>query len=567
MPINILHISDLHLENFTPEDKEEIKSRFKDPEDPHFEKKFLNFLDNKEYPIDYVIITGDLANKGTAEEYIAVKNFLTQICTKLGLDASKFIICPGNHDVNFIKNKIAFHSNSAKFLEEGNNAPSLNEAYKFHQEKFDDFKNFYDTFYEQKKLLFNPEESLFDITKIQVDGVDVLICAINSCYKESFYEHIGYIDHTSMEKKLDTMDKDLLKIFTSHHIPFAVNTEEKPISNFDSHIQFFCNEFNARIFIFGHQHKSETTEIKRDNCEFKEFCVGSLGKNEAGVQNTFNIMTLSYEQENLNIKKTPFQYIYHEQTFRWELISGSISNTKLPYIKPIPNKKIVAKRIGKDIPPLPKPTFIPSETITFFSEKLAQIVASNKLYSSGHFHWNNHTRTLGLINTYALLTNKDSSKVAKGAVLQLFDEKVKESEYIIGIGQEGIILGSFIACHKNINFSSLPYHSRKKDYSKHENKLDLTGIKKITFVTDVTYTGHSIANILNEEVFRNVEEANLISLFYISKQIKYTPEIFEELNSKLKFFMVCDKIKIDKCEEEIVNCSICENKLEKVYEF
>jgi orotate phosphoribosyltransferase len=163
-----------------------------------------------------------------------------------------------------------------------------------------------------------------------------------------------------------------------------------------------------------------------------------------------------------------------------------------------------------------------------------------------------------------------SSKVAKGAILELYNHYSIYSDCIIGIGQEGIILGSFLACEKSLPFLSTPHHSRKKDHSKHETELNLDDYKKITFITAVACTGMSIAEILTEKetVFKNVEIVSLISLFYISKDTEYQADIFKNLDNRLNFYTVCDKIRIDKCKDETKNeCSIFNNKLEKVHIF
>ena len=140
MKINILHISDLHLEDFKPEDKDLIKSRFQ-------EKNFIDklFSSIKKYcsELTYIIITGDLANTGSSKEYFIVREFLDKMMQELEFEKGRVLICPGNHDINWKKSQKAFYNAAANALNNEEDAPKENESYKFHIEKFEDFTQFY----------------------------------------------------------------------------------------------------------------------------------------------------------------------------------------------------------------------------------------------------------------------------------------------------------------------------------------------------------------------------------------------------------------------------------------
>ena len=212
------------------------------------------------------------------------------------------------------------------------------------------------------------------------------------------------------------------------------------------------------------------------------------------------------------------------------------------------------------------------ERIELFSDKLIEIITNFDLFSSGHYHWNKSTRTLGFIDTYSLLANSKNSKVAKGGILELYNSHSLDSEFIIGLGQEGNILGGFLAMNKGLFFTSIPYFSRNDDYSKHEKDLNINASERITIVTDVIHGASSVMNIIKDKVvsFENVKNIDLLSLFYISKEDTYNPNIFKSLDSRLNFYTVSDKIKIDKCQykdDEYESCSIFCKKLERVHVF
>lgn len=285
MSINVLHLSDLHLEEFKPNDNPRIKSRF---QEKNFEDKFFNSIQNSGLGIDYAIVTGDLANTGSYAEYNVVEKFLNKFPKELGIEKTRILICPGNHDINWRKSKKAFHNHAAASMNEGKEAPSEIDSYKYHKEKFEYFTNFYNKYYSDPSLVFNPSLSVYRHLNISIGDCEILFCMLNSCYRESHYfkNHYGYIDHESFEAFLKNSEESILKIAMLHHIPVVLN-DTKSIRNWDDEIKYLCSRYNVRVFLFGHQHKSQGSKIKRNDNEFIQMSVGTLGKSDIGVQNTF----------------------------------------------------------------------------------------------------------------------------------------------------------------------------------------------------------------------------------------------------------------------------------------
>lgn len=96
--IRILHVTDFHLNNRTLRD-------WNDHYKESFIKKINEFQQRKK--IDLVAFTGDLIDKGGKDfggATFAFEKFnehiIIPILQALELDISRFIICPGNHDIN-----------------------------------------------------------------------------------------------------------------------------------------------------------------------------------------------------------------------------------------------------------------------------------------------------------------------------------------------------------------------------------------------------------------------------------------------------------------------------------
>lgn len=100
-PVNsILWLSDIHF----------VKQEYYDS--VGFFKRFISgFLHrvnviNSRYGIDYIVFSGDIACRGTEEEYICFENYILKPLVELENARFKFIFLPGNHDVNRNNNKI-----------------------------------------------------------------------------------------------------------------------------------------------------------------------------------------------------------------------------------------------------------------------------------------------------------------------------------------------------------------------------------------------------------------------------------------------------------------------------
>ena len=68
-------------------------------------------------PVKFIIVSGDLAHSGKAEQYLLVESFLNDLLGILGLNNSDVYIVPGNHDVNRSLRQLAFHGARSKFVD------------------------------------------------------------------------------------------------------------------------------------------------------------------------------------------------------------------------------------------------------------------------------------------------------------------------------------------------------------------------------------------------------------------------------------------------------------------
>jgi hypothetical protein len=94
--IHILHLSDLHFGDDT----------FAGVCRMQLETDLIHELEIKR--LEYLIISGDVANRSTEKEYDAAFAMVDGLVKRFGLDASRVVVVPGNHDVNWDKSEEAY---------------------------------------------------------------------------------------------------------------------------------------------------------------------------------------------------------------------------------------------------------------------------------------------------------------------------------------------------------------------------------------------------------------------------------------------------------------------------
>lgn len=93
--IQILQFSDIHFLccNDTEDEYVQMRQRFKED---------LECLKNKVGAIPYILICGDIANKGQMAEFDKARSFINELCNILKVDdkAPNVFVVPGNRDID-----------------------------------------------------------------------------------------------------------------------------------------------------------------------------------------------------------------------------------------------------------------------------------------------------------------------------------------------------------------------------------------------------------------------------------------------------------------------------------
>lgn len=250
--INILHISDAHIEKSGEKKVTEIVTKLcRDIERISMEKNIK---------IDLICFSGDLIQSGeqafTGEKQweLADNILVTPLIEQLHLGRDAFVMTPGNHEVDCSKIKTV--------LEKGLDVYSLEEIQSNYDEMEPSFKDRINYFYEKMKKAHHEAEfaKLGYTVKKQIEGNTVGIACVDSAWRSSGigWQERGkmYICKEQIEDLYNMLEDCDIKICMLHHpLDWLVESEmhlvEQTLSKFDivlnGHVHENYNKQNVHM--------------------------------------------------------------------------------------------------------------------------------------------------------------------------------------------------------------------------------------------------------------------------------------------------------------------------------
>lgn len=281
--IDIIHLSDLHF-------GQHHRYIGDTPYDTSL-SKILEDLDglSDKYKINpsLVVVTGDLAETGAPGEYLKAREFLSGLPGNLSLGASRTVIVPGNHDVNYDM----YMSSKFRHIAHGK---SFELPY---FEKFEIFKEFYDDFYEGDYTL---SEILYNIFPYPELGL--IVAGLNSCVKETTEKHLGWIGLEQVHragKEIDELDPERkhLRIAAFHHNFFRESRlDNENLADADE-IRGALAQHRFSILMHGHRHINAIQQTYvPPSIPLTVICTGSAGLDHSVLPdhpNQYQILRIS----------------------------------------------------------------------------------------------------------------------------------------------------------------------------------------------------------------------------------------------------------------------------------
>jgi predicted MPP superfamily phosphohydrolase len=215
--LHILHLSDIHLGTAS----QAHKYRTQLETDLKRELK-VNHL-------EYLVISGDVAHYSTPDEYEAAFELMDGLVKRFGLDSSRVVVVPGNHDLNwdlsekaypFVpKRKLPDPLPEGRYIEAGDVGALLRDE-KLYRERFAHFSaHFYKKVYGGTEYPLEHAEQ--GILHLRPDD-RTLFLALNSCWQiDHHYRERAGINMDALSRALDQLQDSKydgwLKIAVWHH--------------------------------------------------------------------------------------------------------------------------------------------------------------------------------------------------------------------------------------------------------------------------------------------------------------------------------------------------------------
>lgn len=318
--IRILHISDIHLDNDSKEDFNNL-----------IQKPFFETLkkETESKKIDLVFLTGDLINKGTGgfsttDDAFRSFNeiFLEPLQKVLSINKDDIIICPGNHDVN----RTLDNPDDDKVLyEDAKDQKKLSEIIGTCREikaypglkKILPFKSFEKDYY---KNVNDSYITLFDsFHKRKIQGIDIGILALNTAwnpYKDDLKALLGK-DQIFIHKT--ELSKCKINLLLSHY-------QLETCKDIDTSVSALLNPFS--LCCFGHQHSVDSQKIVNSVGK----CIGysiskglmqhNLHESDYHYLNGFSLINLNIQETIEDIEVFPYTYSKEFNKYVYDTISS-----------------------------------------------------------------------------------------------------------------------------------------------------------------------------------------------------------------------------------------------------
>jgi hypothetical protein len=283
----ILHLSDLH---FGPHRRESGE---------HIIEKIIEDISSLKLKIASVVITGDIVETPIKKQYSLALEGLQKLQEGIGVEKKRWVIVPGNHDVNLqlcksgsvIRKKVA---------------PS-----KLIQRKFENYKQFLSGFYCQE--FSNDQIVQFVNGGATVDvneSIPITIGVLNSCEHVAIGDSTGYIGDDQLTRLSNNFQMSHpkmsdLRIVAMHHsfLPTAGHAEY--VANYEE-LRRKLELLNVRIVLHGHRHVSCPDVIRRpwEEAELIVLPTGSANLEASvlgDIRNRYQIVSVRARKKIMNL--------------------------------------------------------------------------------------------------------------------------------------------------------------------------------------------------------------------------------------------------------------------------
>ena len=592
----IIHISDLHISKHKDDDGNLTNVSWIDTSEApivdEFIDKFIDAIKLLGNSIDGIIISGDITNEGHKSEFNIASMLIKRMLEDLEVGAEKLLLIPGNHDVNYLDNKIAFQKSREI------NQDDPRKPFEFFEEKLANYSNFLTV--QGKTQFYSPDKAIVDT--IQFEDQKIIFLGINTTFKCSYTDGRGYVDIPKLESELVQLlekRKDYIPIAVVHHNPITDYEKNKDDGFHEDNlydIKRVLKKYNVSVMLSGHEHTSGGRhEIMSEENEWTYLTLGglSLKKDPSG----FAIIEIENSESHLELARKSIKL---NQDGNKNISKFGYWNPVDPKTDPYFNKVILKEHKGepmltKELVPggsiihnltsessdSQQPEPIENDRSPYF-ERFYTLIKVEGVYRTGHFHWSEKSRAHNWIDVAKLLRNRNIISEAQTAIYESVSRNKIDYDAIIGLGMEGNVLSSLIVNDCKKPYSFLPYSYRYEDHNEFDQalKLNLDPFESVLIITDVVHEGATIINLIEreKESFKHVKVVNTIALIHTGKRdsgfspVKKVDDKIVKviIKGKKLIFRYIVKVVVEECpygDDYRKTCEIFREKLDTVHEF
>ncbi|WP_293048140.1 effector-associated domain EAD1-containing protein [Moorena sp. SIO1F2] len=303
---HILHLSDLHI---TTSDQATLWSN-------QLAQDLIQDLDIPK--LDALILSGDIANKSTPQEYEAAQQFLDNFRQDFPLDPKQIVLVPGNHDLNWTLAEEAYElcdrTKDHDKLQDGHYIKVTDEVIRVpdkakYQQRFAHFSQFYKTIKDQPYPLDYDQQAIIDHLPEQ----NLLILGLNSAweldhhFKTRASIHSGALANALTKIRRNPDYDKCLKIAVWHHPLNSDGSDRITDKGFIERLAVA----GFRFFLHGHIHKAETSlfryDLSRDGRKLDQICAGTFGARtvelRSGYPWQYNLLKINDKQLTVHTRR------------------------------------------------------------------------------------------------------------------------------------------------------------------------------------------------------------------------------------------------------------------------
>jgi len=297
--INILHLSDIHIESKGQADRYRVQLE-------NDLSRELNIT-----CLDYLVVSGDIGNFSSAEEYEAAFILLDGIKIKFELNNERVIIVPGNHDLNWDLSEEAYpfvpKSKQPNPLPEGKYVSAgdigiLLRDENLYRKRFADFSELFQRFsgkpyptdYAEQGILYAyPQDQ-------------ILFLALNTNWEiDHFHHRRASANMDALHRALDKMNSEnyegWLKIAVWHH-----SLKDLEIANKSDFLEQLAVQ-GFQLILHGHLHEAGQRFYNYDpDRGIHIIGAGSFGapsdQQVSGIPLQYNLLQYNPEIATINVE-------------------------------------------------------------------------------------------------------------------------------------------------------------------------------------------------------------------------------------------------------------------------